>query len=523
MKKILAIVLIMAMSASLLIGCGGSDKDTSADVNQENNDSEEEKVIIDTSIYSEKIELVTEENQKVQVYYDPTVVNCITGEDQMGEYCYLGEMINPSVTDAESAQAYVDAIISYNEGYLEIGEQKEIALGDYVVDYFSLQDTESGGFAGEIWVIELGSNVILTFNYIGSAEEGGQLDTELAAIKFVVGDVTIESNQKDNNDTEIEANLQTYEFSAEYYLDDNETGILTYNGDFVEFTEGDDHFSSFDLTIKDGGSYTFGVTLHCQSNSNAEIYYQDRLGNLGEYDVSELKETVINDIPVKYFTYVKKTDGDRNKFLNCMIDFPDSDYKSRVVILDMFLMLEEDVMLEGLENLLVDIEIQGAKPGSIAENTSVKNDEVDEDNYWSEYLKTSDGKNVTIYIDKNAVNDGITWTVDSQEPSSIYIYDKNQDVCYFSVNDASTAEEYANNVIQWNDYLEIGTQEEIQLAGRTLYKYHFVDKETGEVFISEGVIELASDVVFTFTYNHMKYEESGLEEVLEALKFVVEE
>ena len=102
------------------------------------------------------------------------------------------------------------------------------------------------------------------------------------------------------------------------------------------------------------------------------------------------------------------------------------------------------------------------------------------------------------------------------------IYDKNDDVGYFSVDDAVSAEEYANNILQWNDYLEIGSHEEIQLAGRTIHMYHFADKETGDAFISEGVIQLASDVVFTFTYKHMKYDESGLEEVLEALRFIVE-
>lgn len=201
MKKLITILLVFAMSLSLLAGCGGSDKDTdvSGDTNQETNNSEEEKVVIDTSIYSEKMELVTEEGQKVQVYFDPTVVNYIAGEDEMGEYCYLGEMINPSVADAKSAQAYVDSIISYNEGYLEVDEQKEFSLGDYTVYYFQLNDTESGGFAGEVWAIELGSDVVLTFNYMGSVEEGGQLETELAAIKFVVGDVTIESSQSDNS------------------------------------------------------------------------------------------------------------------------------------------------------------------------------------------------------------------------------------------------------------------------------------------------------------------------------------
>ena len=95
-------------------------------------------------------------------------------------------------------------------------------------------------------------------------------------------------------------------------------------------------------------------------------------------------------------------------------------------------------------------------------------------------------------------------------------------MCFFSVSDAATPEEYANNMIAWNDHLalKISSHEEIQLAGRTIHKYQFVDKETGEEFLSEGVIQLASDVVFKFTYKHMQYDD--LEEVLEELRFVVE-
>ena len=66
MKKLITLLLVLAISLSLLAGCGGSDKDTSGDTNQENHDSEEEKVVIDTSIYSEKIDLVTPQQRSAR-------------------------------------------------------------------------------------------------------------------------------------------------------------------------------------------------------------------------------------------------------------------------------------------------------------------------------------------------------------------------------------------------------------------------------------------------------------------------
>lgn len=200
-RKLLSLLLAMTMGMSLLVGCGASDKDTSVDSNLENEsnvsqdtgkddvteDTTEEKDEIDTNIYSEKIELTTAEGKTVWVYYDPTIVECIAGEDWRGEYCVdLGEMLAVAVTDSESAKAYVDAIISNNGRYLEIGVQEEISLGGYTVHHFRLNDIESGSFAGEEWVIELDSGVVFTFNTIIFVEEDGPLNTELNAIKFVV-------------------------------------------------------------------------------------------------------------------------------------------------------------------------------------------------------------------------------------------------------------------------------------------------------------------------------------------------
>ena len=188
MKKLLAVLLIM--SIFMLVGCG-SDKDVNNDPSETNNSNVsqnvENKEDFDKSIYSENFELTTESGKTVKIYYDPTVVNYATGEDWLGKpYVVLGEMSDLSVKDAKSAKEYIDSIISNNDGYLKIGVQEVIEVGGYKVNYFTLNDTASGSFAGKEWVIELDSDVVLSFYCLSSVEAGSQIETELNAIKFVV-------------------------------------------------------------------------------------------------------------------------------------------------------------------------------------------------------------------------------------------------------------------------------------------------------------------------------------------------
>ncbi len=187
MKKFLAVLLIM--SIFMLVGCG-SDKDVNNDPSETNNSNVsqnvENKVDFDESIYSENFELTTESGKIVKIYYDPTVVEYIAGEDEFGKFLYLGEMSDLSVKDAKSAKEYIDSIISNNDGYLKIGVQEVIEVGGYKVNYFTLNDTASGSFAGKEWVIELDSDVVLSFYCLSSVEAGSQIETELNAIKFVV-------------------------------------------------------------------------------------------------------------------------------------------------------------------------------------------------------------------------------------------------------------------------------------------------------------------------------------------------
>ena len=552
-RRVLSSLLIMTMGISLLVGCGGTDKDASGVSNQGNDTNvSEETEKDDSSNSSEESEDVSSEmtadaifevnsigGTKVKVYYDPNAIASMSTvwEPEFSVTDIEGNVYNFVIGDFDTAEDYFERRIDEfnsiqsktNEEFSEpeeYGIVGENTIMRYTLEYdqISTDDNNNAVYTPVSYaecIIELDS-VVVCFDY---TEEQKFWDV-LATMKFVVGNENdTESNQNDNNEAVVEGNLNTYELSN---FKGEKIGVLTYNGDTIEFDkEVYDSKAYFDVCIKNenGGSYTTHVAVETIECADAEIYYQERK-NVTELNekvtgsqFSEIKETDVNGITVQYFNRIYTMNGNENKDFYCFVDFPVIGNKEYAVVLSMPYGREEKVLLSGVKNLLVDIEIQGVKPGATVEDTSAKNDEFDENNYYPEYLTTPDGKIVAVYMDINA---DITWEVDSDVPSSIYIYDKNGEVGYFAVGDAVSAEEYANNILQWNDYLEIGTQEEIQLAGRTIHMYHFVDRETGDVFISEGVIQLASDVVFTFTYNHIKYDESGLEEVLEALRFIVE-
>lgn len=550
-RRVLSLLLIMTMGISLLVGCGGTDKDTSGVSNQGNDTNvSEETEKADSSNSEEESEDVSSEmtadaifevnsigGTKVKVYYDPNAIASTNTvwEPEFSVTDIEGNVYSFVIGDFDTAEDYFERRIDEfnsiqsktNEEFSELEEYEvvgENTIMRYTLEYdqISTDDNNNPVYTPVSYaecIIELDS-VVVCFDY---TEEQKFWDV-LATMKFVVGNENdTESNQNDSNEAVVEGNLQTLEFPA---CVEGQTGMITYNGDFVEVTDSDKiNGADFDVKVKDGKTtYTIGVTLSVYSDMEIAEEIQGDKEWMEEkakaFQFSEIKETTINKIPVQYYscTYTTKTENEY-KSLKYFIEFPTiKEYYNYTIMLSPYGSNEETLFLSALENLLVDVELLGVKPIGVGEEV-IENDEFDEINYYPEYLTTPDGKTVAVYMDINA---DITGVVDSEVPSSIYIYDKNDDVGYFSVDDAVSAEEYANNILQWNDYLEIGSHEEIQLAGRTIHMYHFADKETGDAFISEGVIQLASDVVFTFTYKHMKYDESGLEEVLEALRFIVE-
>lgn len=353
----------------------------------------------------------------------------------------------------------------------------------------------------------------------GGNNDGGTNDDADANVNEEVGKDDATSDDSSDN---TEADLQTQDilFFGE------KIGTLTYNGNNNELNSADEYRSDFDMHIADGkGSYTVGAYVEAITFADAEAYYQNTKEqtetneNVASSQFSDLKEAVLNEIPVKYFTRIyTMAAGNENKDFYCVVDFPAVDNKEYILVVSMHFGREEELLLSGLENLLVDVEIQGVKPGAEEEDTTVKNDEFNDSWYNEAHLLTSGGKAVNLYF----VGDGsLTCEMDGVW---LYIYDANDEIYAFSVSDAASAEEYIDSFLESNSHLEleIETQEELQLCDRTIHSFHIKEKDADEVWLSTGVIELASDVVFVFEYDHVNFGEAGFEEVLRQLRFKVE-
>lgn len=333
------------------------------------------------------------------------------------------------------------------------------------------------------------------------------------------------NNQEDaNNSEKTEVGLQTCEFPA---CVEGQKGTITYNGDFVEVSNSDKiNGADFDVKVKDENkTYTIGVTLSVESNGADEEIKNNKdwmETKAKSFKISEIKETTINKIPVQYYSCVYSTDGEHeNKFFNCFIKFPTiEEYYNYTVLLRIDGNKEDALILSALENLLVDIELIGAKPvGAENEIAEIKNDTFDASIYrGQEIFALSNGKTVNVYYNPDIVtscqNDSDIW---------LYINDNNDNPYAFSFSEAATAEDYINGFIQSNDHLEfvIAEHKETKIAGRTVHTFLLNGKDN----LSEeyGAIELASGVLLTFKDAHVKRGgETGFENVIEALKFVVE-
>ena len=134
------------------------------------------------------------------------------------------------------------------------------------------------------------------------------------------------NNQEDaNNSEKTEVGLQTCEFPA---CVEGQKGTITYNGDFVEVSNSDKiNGADFDVKVKDENkTYTIGVTLSVESNGADEEIKSNKdwmETKAKSFQISEIKETTINKIPVQYYSCVYSTNGEHeNKFFNCFIKFP---------------------------------------------------------------------------------------------------------------------------------------------------------------------------------------------------------
>ncbi len=332
------------------------------------------------------------------------------------------------------------------------------------------------------------------------------------------------SNDSVNENKEVsdlKNELKTLEFST--YIQ-GKTGFLTYNESKINLVKSDEFGAEFDMEIPEKNE-TVGVTFQVHSFANATEYYQDTKnsteGKVVTSEFSDIKTATINNIPVSYFTRVYSMNGEtENKDISFIIDFPTIDYSEYVIVLIIYNTVDAEPILAGLKELLKDVEILGIKPEGVENGTSeIKNDEFDANIYrGQEIFVLSNGKTVNVYYNPDIVtscqNDSDTW---------LYINDNNDNPYAFSFSEAATAEDYINGFIQSNDHLEfvIAEHKETKIAGRTVHTFLLNGKDN----LSEeyGAIELASGVLLTFKDAHVKRGgETGFENVIEALKFVVE-
>ena len=170
----------------------------------------------------------------------------------------------------------------------------------------------------------------------GGNNDGGTSDDADANVNEDAGKDDATSDDSSDN---TEADLQTQDilFFGE------KIGTLTYNGNNNELNSADEYRSDFDMHIADGkGSYTVGAYVEAVTFADAEAYYQDTKEqtetneNVASSQFSDLKEAVLNEIPVKYFTRIyTMAAGNENKDFYCVVDFPAVDNKEYILVVSM--------------------------------------------------------------------------------------------------------------------------------------------------------------------------------------------
>ena len=540
-KKVLNMLLIMAMGMSLLAGCGGNGSETAEKEVTQENVSEKEEVIPDEVDFSsyEEIEVNTVENKSLKVYYNPEVIVdwyteyaiCVAYNEEGNEYPF-------EVVPFESAEEYRSSEIFEHEMWehqnIEATELEEISIGGHTVHSFNIkyQDDLTGepiDYSSDIGIIELDDGLVFCF---GLGNEG--IEEVLSAITFTKEQDSASAADEngdvaDSNSENAERDLQTcgildMKIDNTGNVTHEETGILTYDASKVEFVNADEFGVEFDVSIKEGKTkYITPVKLSIVSYADTEEFYQEWKSTTLEFDpnaeVSEMKETVINEIPVGYFTrvYHSKDGEHENRDLYCFIDFPTIDNREKGLEIWTYYNLEEELHLNSLKDLLIDIEIQGVKPGAAGEKSAaIEKIEIDRNIYSAEeQVETSERKTVKIYYDPNVIS-----RVDTMTEGMFLPYDMNNDRCLFIVGDG-VVENIGEGVKEaYGDAAEYTEVAEALLGEYTVYSFQMIHEDG--YTITYAYIDLGSEVLLQIDEMHNDFDESALEEVVNAMRFEVE-
>ena len=240
MKKLLAILLIMTMSMSMLVGCGGSDKDTGKDtnkgndsnVNQDADDKDEE-----VSKGIQTIELRATEDDYIKISYDADVLECDGDENGAIFYEIEGDT---SFTLGLGEDAY--STMESHKGYEWMENYSTTAITDQFINGVLVQNfKESYNHDGEpresaIYCVPLKGGISLVLE--GEFSDSSLIEKALISIDssifapFTENDVVVLKDPSGKEVYKLYLNTQSGE---EIKLISNENGKATF--EFTAKTE----------------------------------------------------------------------------------------------------------------------------------------------------------------------------------------------------------------------------------------------------------------------------------------------
>lgn len=211
-RKVLSLLLVVAMGMSLLVGCGGTDKDANGDSNHGNdtnvsqeagkddssNSKEDSEDVSSEMTWDTFFEVNSINGTKVKVYYDSNVIasSYTLWEPEFSVTDTEGNKYDFVVVDCNTAEDYFerrknefDSIKSKtNEEFSELEEHGtvgEYTIMQYTVEYdqISTDDNNNAVYTPVSYsecIIELGSVVVCFDN-----TEEQKLWDVLASMKFV--------------------------------------------------------------------------------------------------------------------------------------------------------------------------------------------------------------------------------------------------------------------------------------------------------------------------------------------------
>lgn len=233
-RKLLSLLLVMAMATTLCIGCGGSTGGGDTNVNQDadnsqTSDSDDEAVESDAErierINGRESGSVDEENGIATLYGEEILVhisydvenvkiwdcnNLIANEYGCTMAEYKAEYLNAEDGDRHYAQAFVGPYDSY-ENYKqdEVDDAKELALSDVVVEDY--EDVKIGNYVLKHFALsysyehELTANEMATWNSVLDFYYMELSDEEALVIDF---DTTKLESENQNGELESEREIE---------------------------------------------------------------------------------------------------------------------------------------------------------------------------------------------------------------------------------------------------------------------------------------------------------------------------